>query len=215
MDSEESAGVEVALSFPGRSGISMRYQTWLVVFSFVLSTLWSTAVALGADILPAGTNIAVRTTQPVAAGTAYVGSQLNAIVDDNVIVHGRVVVPSASLATVEVANVERSSNTSGRNRLSFRLIAIHVGDRTYRASSNSVDFTGRSEGNRSRRSVLGGAGVGAAVGGIVGGGTGAAVGAAAGGTTGAIAAGSTRSSLAVPAETRLRFQLTSSLQIGQ
>ena len=61
--------------------------------------------------------------------------------------------------------------------------------------------------------MLGGAGLGAIIGGIAGGGTGAAIGAAVGGTGGAVISASGEQHLKVPAETRLEFKLESDVKI--
>jgi hypothetical protein len=193
----------------------MRPQAWLVAFSVVVLTTCSTAYAFGADIVPAGTILNVRTTQPVSAESSYVGMQLNAIVDDPVDVGGQIVIPRGAAATLEVVGVERSSNLKGRDRISFRVTALRFDGQTYRVATNDVEFKGRSEGKRTAQKVIGGAGIGAVVGGLLGGGTGAALGATAGGTTGAVVAGSGKSYLVVPAETRLQFRLNNSMSTGR
>jgi len=136
---------------------------------------------------------------------------LDGIVDDPVHVAGHVVIPRGATARLEVVKVQRASNTKGRDRISFKVNDLRFRGRVYPVATNSFEVRGRSEGNRTARKVVGGAGVGAAVGGIIGRGAGAAIGAAAGGTTGAIAAGSGKSRLVVPAETRLQFRFTTSV----
>jgi hypothetical protein len=61
--------------------------------------------------------------------------------------------------------------------------------------------------------VLGGAGLGAAVGAIAGGGTGAAIGAAAGTATGAVVASKGTEHLTLPAETRMQFTLNAAVTV--
>jgi hypothetical protein len=82
-------------------------------------------------------------------------------------------------------------------------------------SSSNVELKGHSEGKRAARKIGAGAGVGAVVGGLLGGGTGAVGGAIAGGTTGAVVAGSGKTHLSVPAETRLQFRLEGPVRIQQ
>jgi outer membrane lipoprotein SlyB len=71
------------------------------------------------------------------------------------------------------------------------------------------------EGKKAGRKIGGGAGLGAIVGGIAGGGEGAAIGAVVGGVGGAIVASSGEAHLKLPAETRLRFQLTAAVNIAR
>jgi len=161
-----------------------------------------------ADVLPTGTFLNVRTTSPIAADSARVGMRYTAIVDAPVAdAYGYIVIPRGSSATLEVVGVQESSNLKGRDRIRLTVLSLHVGRRGYPVSTSYVELKGPSEGKKAGRKILGGAGIGAAVGGLLGGGTGAAIGATAGGTTGAIVAGSGKAHLTVPAETRLQFQL--------
>jgi hypothetical protein len=130
-------------------------------------------------------------------------------------VRGHVVVPRGSLATLEAVDVQQSSNLKGRDRITLRVVSLHVRDRGYFVTSSDVELKGPSEGKRAARKIGAGAGVGAAIGGLLGGGTGAVGGAIAGGTTGAVVAGSGKTYLSVPAETRLQFRLEAPVRIQQ
>jgi hypothetical protein len=194
----------------------MRSGAWFVLLAFLSLVLASqTAGAYGSQIVPAGTAVTVRTTQPLEADHAEVGMRVSAIVDDPVGVDGMIVVPRGAAATLEVVHVKRSSNMKGRDRITLKLHALHVGGRTYPVAASYVELKGASEGKRAARKIGGGAGIGAAIGGILGGGTGAAIGASAGGATGAMVAGSGKTHLSVPANTRLQFRLSSSTRIGR
>ena len=76
-----------------------------------------------------------------------------------------------------------------------------------------VESKGGGEGKKTTRKVAGGAGLGAAIGGIAGGGAGAAIGAVAGGATGAIVASQGTESLKIAAETRLQFTLNAAVTV--
>jgi len=165
-------------------------------------------------VLPTGTILNVRTTSPIAADSTRVGLRYTGIVDDPVAdANGYIVIPRGSSATLEVVGVHESSNLKGRDRISLKVLSLHVGTRSYPVSTSHVELKGPSESKKAGRKILGGAGIGAAVGGLLGGGTGAAIGATAGGTTGAFVAGSGKAHLRVPAETRLRFQLHAPVRI--
>lgn len=189
----------------------MRPQVRFGVLGFLVLAVCSTVPALADDIIPAGTVLSVRTTAPIAAASTYPGAQVNVIVDDPVIVDGLVVIPRDAVATLDVIDVDRSSNFNGKERITFRVNSVQVGDRMYHVTSSTIEFKGRSEGKNTARKIIGGAGIGSAVGGIFGGGSGAVLGAVAGGGTGAIIAGSDKQHLVVPAETRLEFRLSSSI----
>jgi len=189
----------------------MKSRAWSVLMGLLLLAGVQTA---GAQVVPVGAVLNVRTTQPIAVYSSHAGMRFRAIVDDPVMdARGHVVVPRGSTATLEAVDVQQSSNMKGRDRITLRVLSLHVGDRIYPVTSSSVELKGRSEGNRAARKIGGGAGVGAVVGGLLGGGTGAAIGATAGGTTGAIVAGSGKTHLSVPAETRLQFRLEGPVRI--
>ena len=189
----------------------MRPQVWFGVLSMCVLGLCSTVPALASDVIPAGTVLNVRATAPISATSAYPGAQYDVILDDPVVVDGMVVIARDAVATLEVIDVEKSSNFKGKERISVRLHSVHAGNRIYRVNTSVVEFKGRSEGKNTAKKIIGGAGIGTALGGIFGGGSGAALGAVAGGGTGAIIAGSDKQHLVVPAETRLGFRLSSSL----
>jgi hypothetical protein len=192
----------------------MKSRAWSVLMSLFLLAGFRPAAANGAEVLPVGTVLNVRTTQPIVVYSSHVGMRFRAIVDDPVMdVRGHVVVPRGSLATLESVDVQQSSNMKGRDRITLRVLSLHVGDRSYPVTSSYVELKGHSEGRRAARKIGGGAGVGAVVGGLLGGGTGAAIGATAGGTTGAVVAGSGKTHLSVPAESRLQFRLEGPVRI--
>jgi hypothetical protein len=191
----------------------MKSRAWSVLMGLLLLAGVQTA---GAEVVPVGTVLNVRTTQPIVVYSSHVGMRFRAIVDDPVMdARGHVVVPRGSAATLEAVDVQQSSNMKGRDRITLRVLSLHVGDRRYPVTSSSVELKGHSEGKRAARKIGGGAGVGAVVGGLLGGGTGAAIGATAGGTTGAVVAGSGKTHLSVPAETRLQFRLDAPVRIQQ
>jgi hypothetical protein len=192
----------------------MKSRVWSVMMGLLLLAGFQTSSADGAEVLPVGTVVNVRTSQPITVYSSHVGMKVRAIVDDPVMdVRGHVVVPRGSLATLEAVDVQQSTNMKGRDRITLRVLSLHVGDRRYPVTSSSVELKGHSEGKRAARKIGGGAGVGAVVGGLLGGGAGAAIGATAGGTTGAVVAGSGKTHLSVPAETRLQFRLEGPVRI--
>jgi hypothetical protein len=192
----------------------MRPRVSFTVFALLLLAVGlQTARAVGAELIPAGTVLNVRTTQPVAADSASPGVRVSAVVDDPIDVGGHIVIPRGAPAMLEVVHVTRSSNMEGRDRITLKVLWIKAAGRVHPVGTNQVQFKGPSEGKKAARKILGGAGIGALAGGIFGGGTGAAIGAAAGGTTGAVITGSGKEHLWIPAETRLQFRLNTSVRV--
>ncbi len=166
--------------------------------------------------VPAGTALHIRTTHAITADSSHVGMKVGGVVDDPITdARGRVIIPRGSSATLETVGVHRSSNLKGRDRITLKVLSVHVNDHSYPVATNLVEVKGPSEGKRAAWKIGGGAGLGAALGGLVGGGTGAVIGAVTGGTTGALVAGSGKTHLTVPAEAPLRFQLASPARIDR
>lgn len=192
----------------------MRPRTFSLVLSILaLAISSSVANGSGASIVPAGTVLNVRTTQPIAADSAQPGMTLTSVVDDPIAVNGELVIPRGAIAMLEVVSVERSSNLKGKDRITLKVHSIQTESGTYPVATSQVELKGHSEGKKAARKVIGGAGIGAALGGIFGGGTGAAIGATTGGTTGAVIAGSGKTHLVVPAETLLQFRLNAAVRV--
>ncbi len=191
----------------------MRRALSVVLGTLVLAICSSTAYGARASIVPAGTVLNVRTTQPLAADSSQPGMTLTGVVDDPVAVDGQVVIPRGAIAMLQVVNVERSSNMKGRDRITLKVHSIRTQSGTYPVATSQVELKGSSEGKKAAKKVIGGAAIGGALGGILGGGTGAAIGAATGGGTGAAITGSGKTHLVVPAETLLQFRLSTTMRV--
>jgi hypothetical protein len=185
----------------------------LTVFGFLFLVFGLPAGAAGIDLIPAGAMLNVRTTHEIYADSSSPGMKVSAILDDPIDVGGRIVIPRGAPVTLEVTNVQRSSNMEGRDRITLKVVSIKAADGVHLVATNQVQLRGPSEGKKAARKIVGGAGIGALAGGIFGGGTGAAIGAAAGGTTGALITGSGKEHLRIPAETPIQFRLNTSVRV--
>ena len=191
----------------------MRRVLPVVLSTLLLAFCSSMAYGAGASIVPAGTVLNVRTTQPLAADASQPGMTVTGVVDDPVAVNGEIVIPRGAIAVLEVVSVERSSNMKGRDRITLKVHSIQTESGTYPVATSQVELKGSSEGKKAAKKVIGGAAIGGALGGIFGGGTGAAIGAATGGGTGAAITGSGKTHLVVPAETLLQFRLSTAARV--
>ena len=189
----------------------MRPRIGLIVLIGAVLLIWA-RMGYG-QLVPSGTALNVRTTQPIDLDTSHVGMRITGVVDDPITVNGAIVIPRGAVAVLELATMERSSNLKGRDRVTLKVHSIRTQSGTYDVATNYVEVKGPSEGKRATRKIVGGAGIGAALGGIFGGGTGAMIGATAGGTTGAVVAGSGKTHLVIPAETLLQFRLDHAARI--
>lgn len=163
--------------------------------------------------VPGGTVINVRLTQGIDVDSSQAGMKFKALVDDPVMMHGKVVIPRGAAATLQAAQVAQSGKMKGSDKITLKMNSIAFGGRVYEVATQYVETKSSGEGKKTARKVGGGLGLGAVVGGIAGGGTGAAIGAAVGGATGAIVSSQGEAHLKIPAETRLQFQLSSAVSI--
>jgi hypothetical protein len=164
-------------------------------------------------VVPSGTRINVRLTQPIDVDISFAGQSFKAVVDDPVTLNGVIAIPRGASAQLQAVAVKQSGTMKGSDKISLKLHSIAFGGYVYEVSSAYVESKGSGEGKKSARKVGGGAGLGAIVGGIAGGGEGAAIGALVGGVGGAIVSSGGEEHLKIDAETRLQFQLAASVSV--
>jgi hypothetical protein len=163
--------------------------------------------------LPANTVLNVRLTQAIEVDAAQTGMRFKSLLDDPVMIGGKVVVPRGAAVELQAANVEQAGKMKGADKITLKANAIAFGGRKYEIVTTYVEQKGSGEGKKTARKVGGGAGLGAIVGGIAGGGTGAAIGAVAGAATGAVMSSQGTEHLKLPAETRLQFGLSAAVTV--
>jgi hypothetical protein len=137
-------------------------------------------------VLPAGTLLTVRLGQPISSKTAKSGESFVASMANPITVGGKTAIPSGSSASGVVRDAKKAGKFKGGAVLALDLTSITVKGHTYNINTVDMSRATKGKGKRSTGFVLGGAGGGAAIGGIAGGGKGAAIGALVGGTAGAI-----------------------------
>jgi hypothetical protein len=152
-------------------------------------------------------------TQAIDVDSTQTGMTFRAVLDDPVMLGGKVVIPRNSAVVLQVAKVEQAGNFKGSDQVSLKANSLSFGGRKYDIVTNYVEKKNEGEGKATTRKVAGGAGLGAIVGSIAGGGTGAAIGALAGAGAGAIVSASGTQHLKLPAETRLSFSLTAGVTV--
>src|SRR5262245_15302544 len=165
-------------------------------------------------VLPAGTAIAVRTTNALSSETSKEGENFEASVAQPVVVGGVTVLPVGAAATGQIVKSASEGRMKGEGVLSLALVSVTVKGHAYNVITEPVSQTQKSRGKRSATMIGGGAGAGALIGGLAGGGKGAAIGALAGGAAGTAGATMTgKRDVEVPAETVLSFRLSAPLKL--
>lgn len=163
--------------------------------------------------VPAQTMLNVRLTQGIDVDASGAGATYRALLDDPVMLDGRVVIPRGAAVTLQAVNVQQSGKMKGSDKITLKANSVSFGGFAYEIATTYVEAKGKGEGRKTGRKIGGGVGLGAIVGGIAGGGEGAAIGAAIGGATGAVVASQGEEHLTLPAETRLQFQLASAVTV--
>jgi len=163
--------------------------------------------------VPSGTVLNVLLTQAIDVDATKAGMTFKALLDDPVMLGGKVVIPRNVAIVLQVAKVEQAGDFKGSDAVSLKANSLSFGGRKYDIVTNYVERKEEGEGKKTTRKVAGGAGLGAVIGGIAGGGTGAAIGALAGGGAGAIVSATGTQHLKIPAETRLQFKLSAAVTV--
>lgn len=164
--------------------------------------------------LAADTELDVRLISSLSSKTSKDGETFTASVDKAIEVDGKTIIPKGADVTGKVTKAVPSGRLKQRAELWVTLTSVKVGGKSYDIATST---TGHKEGSKATRDIIfigGGAGGGAAIGGLAGGGKGAAIGAAVGAGAGTAAAMLTgQKDINFPAETQLRFRLTSPVEI--
>ena len=164
-------------------------------------------------VLPAGTEVVVRTNERIVSRDVVEGQTFSAQIEEDIRdTEGSVVIPRGSDVRLVTRQVEANGD------ITLDVDSIAVAGRRYRVSTADEELQSRRDGvggnARTGRYVGGGAVLGAIIGAIAGGGKGAAIGAASGAGAGAAAQIITRGrEIHVPAESVLRFRLDSPLRL--
>ena len=134
--------------------------------------------------IPVGTTLPLELTTAVSSETAQVETPVTARLRRAVAVDGETVLPAGAVVHGEVSEVDRAGRVQGRSRLSLRFTSVVIDGRRESLRTNPVSFEGEATKKQDATKIGAGAGIGAAIGGILGGGSGAAKGAVIGGAAG-------------------------------
>jgi hypothetical protein len=158
--------------------------------------------------VPAGTRILIRTIDPIDTEKQKTGFRFTGSLETNLQSEDEVLAPRGSMVYGRLAEASSSGRMSGSSQLTLELTDIVINGTAYPLLTSTYEIRGEGEGKKTTRKVLGGAGLGALIGGIAGGGKGAGIGALAGLAGGtAIAASKKGEQLQIPSESLLEFRL--------
>ena len=158
--------------------------------------------------VPAGTRILIRTIDPIDSSKQKTGYRFKASLETNLQLENTVVAERGTTVYGRLAQASSAGRMSGSSELSLELTDIVINGTPYSLMTSTYEIKGKGEGKKTAGKVLGGAGLGALIGGIAGGGAGAAIGVVAGAAGGtALAASKKGEQLQIPSESLLEFRI--------
>jgi hypothetical protein len=158
--------------------------------------------------VPAGTRILVRMVDSIDSSKQKTGYRFTATLETNLQAVDVVVAPRGTTVYGHLASASSAGRMKGSSELTLELTDIVINGTAYPLLTSSYEIKGKGEGSNTAKKVVGGAGLGALIGGIAGGGKGAGIGALAGLAGGtAIAASKKGEQLSIPSESLLEFRL--------
>jgi BON domain len=165
--------------------------------------------------VPAGTVLTVRINQALSSKTSQTGGTFTGTMANPITIGGKVAIPAHSRVSGVVREAKAAGKFKGGASLALTLTSITIHGETHNIATDDAAQQSKGKGKRTAGLMVGGAGAGAAIGGLAGGGKGAAIGALVGVTAGAIGAGTTgnKNDISLPAESVLTFGLVQPLTV--
>src|ERR1700748_191388 len=155
--------------------------------------------------VPAGTNLLVRMLDTSDSSNAQQGTRFTTVLETNLTVDGTTIVPAGNTVLGSIAVAEQAGRAAGSSNLQLGLTDIGINGTASPIYTSDSEVKGASSGKRSAKRLLGGAGLGAIIGGIAGN---AGMGAAIGATAGAVGSVAQKGqSVEVASETLISFRL--------
>jgi hypothetical protein len=168
--------------------------------------------------VPAGTRVLIRMIDSVDSSKQTTGYRFTASLETNLQAGNVLVAPRGTIVYGRLASASSAGRMSGSSELGLELTDILMNGTAYPLLTTMYQINGSGEGSKTAKKVVGGAGLGALIGGIAGGGKGAGIGALAGAGAGtAVAASKKGQQLSIPSESLLEFRLAqpAALPVGK
>jgi hypothetical protein len=195
----------------------MRAATLLTGLATALMAM-TTAAQNTRVTVPAGTRILVRIADSIDSSTQKAGYRFTASLETNLQADDVVVARRGTPVYGVLATASSAGKMKGSSELGLELTDIVINGNSYPLLTSTYEIEGKGEGSNTAKKVVGGAGLGALIGGLVGGGKGAGIGVLAGAGAGtAVAATKKGQQLSIPSESLLEFRLAQpvALPIGR
>jgi hypothetical protein len=186
----------------------IRGATLLAALATAMTAVTAAAQNTKKVTVPAGTRILIRTADSIDSSKQQAGYRFTASLETNLQVDDVVVAPRGTTVYGRLASAESAGRMKGSSELGLELTDIVINGTSYPLLTSSYEIKGKGEGSNTAKKVVGGAGLGALIGGLAGGGKGAGIGALAGAGAGtAVSATKKGQQLSIPSESLLEFRL--------
>jgi hypothetical protein len=174
----------------------------------LITSLAASAAPQKKVTVPAGTRALIRMIDSIDTTKQKAGYRFTASLETNLQVDDVVVAPRGTTVYGKLTSASSAGRMKGSSELTLELTDIVINGTSYPLLTSDYSIRGKGEGSNTAKKVVGGAGLGALIGGIAGGGKGAGIGALAGAGAGtAIAATKKGEQLSIPSESLLEFRL--------
>jgi hypothetical protein len=187
----------------------MRAAALLAGLATAMTTMTTAAQNATKITVPAGTRILIRTGDSIDSSKQKAGFRFTASLETNLQADNVVVARRGTPVYGVLGSASSAGKMKGSSELGLELTEIVINGTSYPLLTSTYEIQGKGEGSNTTKKVVGGAGLGALIGGLAGGGKGAGIGALAGAGAGtAVSATKKGQQLSIPSESLLEFRLT-------
>jgi hypothetical protein len=174
----------------------------------LVTTMTAITAAAQKVTVPAGTRILVRMADSIDSSKQKAGFRFTGSLETNLQADDVVVARRGTPVYGVLATASSSGRMKGSSELGLELTEIVIKGTSYPLLTNTYEIEGKGEGGNTAKKVIGGAGLGALIGGLAGGGKGAGIGVLAGAGAGtAVAATKKGQQISIPSESLIEFRL--------
>ena len=182
------------------------------VFVYLVSTLSCGTVIYSQTstptVIPAGTQITIRTIDSIQSKNAEAGQSYRCTVDSPVMAGGKQVVAKGADCVLRIVEMKSAGKLRGSNELELTLSELRAGEDLVPVNSEPTAVAGKGKGKSTAMRTGIGAAAGAGLGAVLGGGKGAAIGSGVGAGAGAASSAMTHGpEIKVAPETLLTFTI--------
>jgi hypothetical protein len=182
--------------------------------SMASEVAWSWPLPQKQITVPAGTRILVRMVDSIDSSKNKVGDKFTATLETNLMSVDTLVVRKGATLYGRVTGAKSAGRMAGGAEVGLELTDIVINGTAYPLLTSSYEVQGQGKGSSTAKKTVGGAGLGALIGGLAGGGKGAAIGLGAGAAVGAGASAAGKGKqLYIASETLLEFRLAQPAQL--